>query len=71
VEIVVRDREEFDQACVVFRDYGSEEAREADENRLAEEAIGKLLETELLPFCYHSIRSGQVSAGLVPARFLC
>ena len=43
VEIVVRDREEFDQACVVFRDYGGKEAREAEENRLAEEAIRKLL----------------------------
>ena len=43
VEIVVWDREEFDQACVVFRDYGGKEAREAEENRLAEEAIRKLL----------------------------
>lgn len=43
VEIVVRDSTEFEQASVVFRDYGDKASREAEENRLAEEAIRKLL----------------------------
>jgi O-acetyl-ADP-ribose deacetylase (regulator of RNase III) len=43
VEIVVREAEEFDQAASVFVDYQSKDAREADEARLAEEAIRKLL----------------------------
>jgi O-acetyl-ADP-ribose deacetylase (regulator of RNase III) len=43
VEIVVRDPEEFDQAAAAFHDYAGRAAREAEENRLAEEAIRKLL----------------------------
>ncbi len=43
VEIVVRDPEEFDQAAAAFHDYRDREVREGEENRLAEEAIRKLL----------------------------
>jgi len=43
VEIVMRDREEYDQAHEAFQAYGDRKAREAEENRLAEEAIRKLL----------------------------
>jgi O-acetyl-ADP-ribose deacetylase (regulator of RNase III) len=43
VEIVVRDPEEFEQAATIFRDYSGKAARQAEEDRLAEEAIRKLL----------------------------
>ncbi len=35
--------EEFDQAAAAFHDYRAREVREGEENRLAEEAIRKLL----------------------------
>jgi O-acetyl-ADP-ribose deacetylase (regulator of RNase III) len=44
VEIVVRDVEEFQQAAAVFQEYEGREARQAEEDRLAEEAVRKLLE---------------------------
>jgi len=44
VEIVVQDVEEFQQAAAVFQGYEGREARQAEEDRLAEEAVRKLLE---------------------------
>jgi O-acetyl-ADP-ribose deacetylase (regulator of RNase III) len=44
VEIVVHDVEEFQQAAAVFMGYEGREARQAEEDRLAEEAVRKLLE---------------------------
>jgi hypothetical protein len=43
VEVVVWDQEDFDQARVVFNEYSGREARQAEENQLAEEALKKLL----------------------------
>jgi O-acetyl-ADP-ribose deacetylase len=42
-EIVVWDQEEYEQARAVFDDYAGREARQAEEDRLAEEALKKLL----------------------------
>ena len=44
VEIVVHDPGEFDEATAAFREYSGKEARQAEEDRLAEEAIRKFLE---------------------------
>jgi O-acetyl-ADP-ribose deacetylase (regulator of RNase III) len=43
VEIVVWDATDFEQAAAVFNDFESREARQAEEDRLAEEALKKLL----------------------------
>jgi hypothetical protein len=43
VEVVVWDQEDFEQARVVFNAYRGREVRQAEENRLAEEALKKLL----------------------------
>lgn len=43
VEIVVWDQDDFEQARAVFREYAGREARQAEEDRLAEEALNKLL----------------------------
>jgi O-acetyl-ADP-ribose deacetylase (regulator of RNase III) len=43
VEVAVWDEEEFRLAAGVFSEYGGREARQAEEDRLAEEALRKLL----------------------------
>ena len=43
VEIAVRDADEFEQAEAVFRGFEALEARQAEADRLAEEAVRKLL----------------------------